>query len=57
MENIVFTQLKKDFAEADVEGKIEIYVNAEGLSHDEYKELLKLYPISELGRLEAALEK
>jgi len=55
MEISEFVQMKKHFAEADTDGKIEIYVSARGLSSMQYKELLTLFPFSELYKLEEAL--
>jgi len=55
MENNDFTQMKERFKASDVDGKVEIYVEARGLSQDQYKELLMLFPYGELYKLEEAL--
>ena len=55
MELTAFESLKKQFRDADVETKINIYVEAQGLSQTQYKELLMLFPLNELNRLEEAL--
>jgi len=55
MEIIEFMNMKKRFAAADVDSKIDMYVSAQGLSQTQYRELLQLFPLHELGRLEAAL--
>ena len=55
MEYVEFIRMKERFKEADTTGKIEMYVQAEGLNHSQYKELLTLFPLNELGRLEEAL--
>ena len=36
---------------ADLEGKIRLYVTTEGLSTQQYKELLGMYPVGELEEL------
>jgi len=55
MELTAFEGMKLRFREADVDEKINIYVSAEGLTQTQYKELLKLFPLNELSRLEKAL--
>lgn len=50
-----FDQLKTAFINANVDEKINLYISAEGLTQNEYKELLRLFPLNELERLEAAL--
>ena len=55
MELMSFENMKTQFQEADVDTKIEMYIAAEGLSQTQYKELLKLFPLSALDRLEEAL--
>lgn len=55
MENKEFQALKESFAKEGTDGKIDIYVNTEGLTQAQYKELLRLFPLEELYRLEAAL--
>ena len=56
MQTTDFSQIKEDFAAADVDGKIRLYVESEGLTQDQYKELLRLFPLEELSKLEDALE-
>lgn len=55
MEKHAFEALCKQFQQASVEEKINLYVNAERLSQGEYRELLTMFPPSEIGRLEQAL--
>ena len=55
MELTAFESMKLRFRQADVDEKINMYVSAEGLTQIQYKELLKLFPINELNRLEEAL--
>ena len=55
MERTAFENLKVRFRNADTDTKISMYVEAEELTQTQYKELLRLFPLKELGRLEAAL--
>ena len=55
MELTAFEAMKELFRTADVDTKINMYIEAEGLSQTQYKELLRLFPINELNRLEEAL--
>jgi len=55
MELKAFESLKKQFYDADTEAKITMYVETEGLTQTQYKELLRLFPLSDLNKLEAAL--
>ncbi len=50
-----FQKTKQEFESADLNGKINIYINSEGLSGDQYRELLKLFPVDKLDELEKAL--
>lgn len=50
-----FDQIKERFNEADVDEKIEIYTTVRGLTVEEYKELLRMFPIKYLDRLEKAM--
>jgi len=51
-----FMKMKEQFKQTDTDGKIELYLNARGLDSAQYRELLTLFPLNELGKLEAALE-
>ena len=55
MRDAEFQKMREQFVNGDTEEKIEIYVNAEGLSQMQYKELLRAFPLKELSRLEEAL--
>lgn len=55
MSALDFEKIKQDFINADVDGKIEIYTTTEGLSVEQFRELLKYYPIQYLSKLEKAL--
>ncbi|MCL2286907.1 MAG: hypothetical protein FWC32_11180 [Firmicutes bacterium] len=55
MELTAFEALKNRFKNADTDTKIQIYVDAEDLTQTQYKELLRLFPLNDLNKLEAAL--
>ena len=55
METSTFELLKIKFRHADTDTKIKMYVDAEDLTQAQYKELLRMFPLKELNRLEAAL--
>ena len=55
MNDIQFANIKAEFQKADLEGKIRLYVTTEGLTTQQYKELLGMYPVGELEELEKAL--
>lgn len=55
MKLVEFEMLKRKFKEADVEEKINLYIESEGLTQEQYKELLKMFPLSQLNELEAAM--
>ena len=53
--NVNFEDVKQRFVQADVDGKIEIYTTTQGLSVDQFKELLKHFPLQHLDKLERAM--
>jgi len=55
VELTAFEQLKSRFNNGNVDDKIDIYVTTEGLTQTQYRELLKLFPLDALSRLEEAL--
>ena len=55
MENQAFESMKKSFRQADTETKIAMYIEADGLTQPQYRELLHMFPMSDLKKLEAAL--
>ena len=55
MDNAEFAKVRENFRKADTTGKIEIYVNAQGLDLAQYRELLSYFPANEIGKLEEAL--
>jgi len=50
-----FQDILERFKEADVDKKIEIYTTVQGLSVEQYKELLRYFPIKDLGKLEKVM--
>ena len=50
-----FEKIKNDFINADLDEKIRIYTTTEGLTTEQFRELLKHYPIKYLSKLEKAL--
>jgi len=50
-----FEKVRNEFQDADVEKKIDIYCTAENLTQEQYRQLLRIFPIAELDRLEQAL--
>lgn len=56
MQNSVnFEEVKKRFQNADLDEKIEIYTTTQGLSVEQFKELLRMFPIQHLDKLERAM--
>ncbi|MDY7795235.1 hypothetical protein U0G23_11940 [Clostridioides difficile] len=56
MSSVNFEDLKNKFINSDLDEKIRIYTTTEGLSVEQFKELLKYYPIQHLSKLEKELE-
>ena len=50
-----FEHIKERFISADLDDKISIYTTVQGLSVDQYKELLKYFPLKHLGELDKAM--
>jgi len=50
-----FEHVKERFISADLDQKIDIYTTVQGLSVDQYKELLKYFPIKHLAKLDQAM--
>jgi hypothetical protein len=50
-----FEHIKERFISADLDDKIEIYTTVQGLSVEQYKELLRYFPIKHLAELEKAM--
>lgn len=56
MEFLDFIKVKNEFSKSNVDKKIEIYATTEGLTQEQYKELLRDFPLNEINKLEAALK-
>ena len=52
---INFEEVKTKFINADLDEKIRIYTTTEGLTVEQFRELLRYYPIQHLSKLEKAL--
>lgn len=50
-----FEKIKEEFATADLEDKIRIYTTTEGLTVEQFRELLKFFPLKHLAELEKAM--
>ncbi|MBC8590730.1 hypothetical protein [Wansuia hejianensis] len=50
-----FQHILERFQQADLQQKIEIYTTVQGLSVEQFKELLRYFPIKHLGELEKAM--
>ncbi len=54
-QNAEFNKIKERFINADLDGKIKIYTTTQGLSVEEFKELLRHFPLQHLDKLERAM--
>lgn len=50
-----FENIKERFKNASVDEKINIYTTVRGLTVEQYKELLRMFPIKYLDKLERAM--
>lgn len=50
-----FQHILNRFKDSDLNGKIEMYTTLKGLSVEQFKELLKYFPIKHLDKLENAM--
>lgn len=50
-----FQQVKERFQHANVDEKIKIYTTTEGLTVDQFKQLLRMFPLQHLDKLERAM--
>ena len=55
MSVVDFDKIKHEFIDADVDGKIKIYTTTQGLTVEQFRELLRYYPIQHLSKLEKAM--
>lgn len=50
-----FEMIKERFRNADVDEKIQIYTTTQGLTVEQFKELLRMFPLQHLDKLERAM--
>lgn len=50
-----FLQIKEQFKNANLDEKIRIYTTTQGLTVEQFKELLRMFPIQHLDKLERAM--
>ncbi|SHH79195.1 hypothetical protein [Caloranaerobacter azorensis] len=50
-----FEEIKRRFKNADLDEKIRIYTTTQGLTVEQFKELLRMFPIQHLDKLEKAM--
>jgi len=50
-----FEEIKEEFINASLDEKIKIYTSTQGLSVEQFKELLTYFPIKHLDKLEEAV--
>ncbi len=53
--DVNFEEIKNRFIKADLDEKIEIYTTTTGLTVEQFKELLRHYPLQHLDKLERAM--
>lgn len=53
--NYNFEEIKEKFKNASVDEKIQIYTTVQGLTVEQYKELLRMFPIKYFDKLEKAM--
>jgi len=53
--NVNFEDIKRRFQNASVDEKIQIYTTTQGLTVEQFKELLRMFPIQHLDKLERAM--
>ncbi|QZY57602.1 hypothetical protein [Crassaminicella profunda] len=55
IQNTNFQEIKEKFRSASVDEKIRIYTTTQGLTVDQFKELLRMFPLQHLDKLERAM--
>ncbi|MCT4688157.1 hypothetical protein [Vallitalea sp.] len=55
MEQKQFTKFFENYKHADVDRKIELYCSTQGLSENQYMQLLRAFPVNKIPKLEKAL--
>jgi len=51
----IFEDIREDFINASLDEKIKIYTTTQGLTVEQFKELLTYFPIKHLDKLEQAV--
>ncbi|KNF09958.1 hypothetical protein CLPU_1c01230 [Gottschalkia purinilytica] len=54
--NVNFEEIKERFKNASLDEKIEIYTTTQGLTVEQFKELLRMFPLQHLDKLEKAMQ-
>ncbi|CAH2212703.1 hypothetical protein [Tepidibacter aestuarii] len=54
-QNVNFESVKEQFKHASLDEQIRIYTTTSGLTVEQFKELLKYFPIQHLDKLEKAM--
>lgn len=54
-QNNNFDMIKERFRNAEIDEKIKIYTTTQGLSVEQFKELLRMFPLQHLDKLERAM--
>ncbi|MCT4545295.1 MAG: hypothetical protein N4A63_17315 [Vallitalea sp.] len=55
MEQNQFNKFFQSYKNADVDRKIELYCSTQGLSENQYMQLLRAFPVNKIPQLEKAL--
>ncbi|MCT4621292.1 MAG: hypothetical protein N4A62_18115 [Marinisporobacter sp.] len=55
LQNANFNEIKEKFRNATVDEKIRIYTTTQGLTVEQFKELLRMFPLQHLDKLERAM--
>ena len=55
MSTVNFEKIKEQFINAELDEKIRLYTTTEGLTVEQFRELLKFFPIQHLSQLEKAM--
>ena len=53
--NVNFEGIREKFKNASVDEKIQIYTTVQGLTVEQYKDLLRMFPLKYLDKLEQAM--
>ncbi len=56
MKLVEFEMMKREFMGADDNKKIQMYISTEGLTEEQYTQLLRLFPLEKIKDLEKAMQ-